>query len=41
MKDYIFIMKKYDIDCDDILRKALYFKDIDSYFMSQSKKSQI
>ena len=31
MKDYIFIVKKYDIDCGDIIRKALYFKDIDSY----------
>lgn len=31
MTDYIFIVKKYDEDCCDIVRKALYFKDLDRY----------
>lgn len=34
MKEYIFILKKCDYETGEVIRKALYFKNLEEYLMN-------
>lgn len=34
MKEYVFILKKSDYETGEVIRKALYFKNLEEYLMS-------